>query len=165
MRALLQRVSKASVTVEDQVVASIGTGLVILLGVGQEDAEEDAISGAEVEDIQWLAGKLARMRIFPDAEGHMNRSLLDRVQAGEDAGAIVVSQFTLHANNKKGQRPSFVRAARPEKATPRYERFVAELSAVLGIDVGTGVFGAHMDVALVNDGPVTIWLDSRERGY
>jgi D-tyrosyl-tRNA(Tyr) deacylase len=165
MRALLQRVSEASVTVNGQVVSAIGPGLLVLLGVGQEDAAETAISAEEEADLHWLATKVARLRVFPDAEGHMNRSLVDRLEAGEPADAIVVSQFTLHANHRKGQRPSFVRAARPEAATPRYERFVAALSVELGKPVGTGVFGAHMDVALVNDGPVTIWIDSRERGY
>ena len=172
MRALLQRVAQASVTVDGKTVSAIGPGLLILLGVGQEDVDAEpsteqpaATADPNDADLRWLVEKIAGMRIFPDAEGHMNISLLDRIASGEAADALVVSQFTLLANNKKGKRPSFVRAAPPAAAETRYERFVAVMAEVLGRSVGTGVFGAHMDVALVNDGPVSIWLDSRERGY
>ncbi len=149
MRALLQRVSSASVTIAGAVHSSIGAGLLILLGVEEADGQED---------VTWLAGKIARMRIFGDAEGQMNLPLLE---TGGDA--LVVSQFTLHATVKKGNRPSFIRAARPEQAVPLYEAFCAALSTELARPVMTGVFGADMAVALVNDGPVTIWMDSKSR--
>ncbi|WP_029190923.1 D-aminoacyl-tRNA deacylase [Verrucomicrobium spinosum] len=147
MRALIQRVSEASVTIEGTVTARIGTGYLVLLGVEDEDHAEDAI---------WLATKISKMRLFSDAEGKMNAAL-DEV--GGDV--LVVSQFTLHAATKKGNRPSYIRAARPEKAIPLYERFVHELETATGKKVPTGVFGADMKVALVNDGPVTIWMDSK----
>lgn len=149
MRAVLQRVSEASVTIRDRTAGGTGPGFLILLGVEEGDTDADAA---------WLVGKIAPMRVFEDDEGKMNRSLLDT-----GGGALVVSQFTLHARTKKGTRPSFDRAARPEVAIPLYERFVAELSAALGKPVATGEFGAMMRVALVNDGPVTILLDSRMR--
>ncbi|MGB7784481.1 MAG: D-aminoacyl-tRNA deacylase [Salinimicrobium sp.] len=149
MRAVLQRVSEASVTIEGKKNAEIGEGLLILLGIEDEDAEED---------ISWLCGKIAKMRIFNDADGLMNNSLLD---VGGDA--IVVSQFTLHANTKKGNRPSYIKAARPEVAIPLYEKFIAHLAKELGKPVGTGEFGADMKVALLNDGPVTILIDSKNR--
>ena len=149
MRAVLQRVSEASVTVGDRVTGATGPGFLILLGVEEGD------TGA---DVAWLVGKILPMRVFEDDEGRMNRSILDL-----GGGALVVSQFTLHARTKKGTRPSFDRAARPETAIPLYEQFVAELSAGLGKPVATGEFGAMMKVALVNDGPVTILLDSRVR--
>lgn len=149
MRALLQRVSEGSVTIGGEVTASTGKGLVVLLGIEEADGPED---------VDWLVAKIARMRIFGDEAGLMNRSVLDT--AGE---VLVVSQFTLHASTKKGNRPSFVRAARPGQAVPLYEAFVAGLSRELGRTVATGRFGAEMKVALVNDGPVTIWLDSRHR--
>ena len=149
MRAVLQRVSSASVTIDGQVVSSIGTGLMVLLGIEDGDGEED---------IAWLAPKIAKMRIFPDEAGLMNLTLTDC--GGE---AIVVSQFTLHASTKKGNRPSFIRAARPEISEPLYERFCEVLGAELGKPVGKGRFAADMKVALVNDGPVTIVIDSRSR--
>lgn len=149
MRALLQRVSSASVTIHGCVYSSIGHGLLILLGVEEADG---------AEDIEWLAGKIAKMRIFGDAEGQMNLSVQE--VAGE---ALVVSQFTLHAAVKKGNRPSFIRAARPEQAVPAYESFCAALGRETGRPVATGVFGADMKVSLVNDGPVTIWIDSKVR--
>lgn len=149
MRALLQKVSNASVTINQTIVSVINEGVLVLLGIGAEDDESD---------IAWLCGKIARMRIFPDEEGKMNRSLLDT--GGE---ALVVSQFTLHASTKKGNRPSFLAAAPPELAEPLYETFCTELSAEIGKPVARGIFGADMQVSLTNDGPVTIWLDSRAR--
>ena len=147
MRAVLQRVSEASVTVSERITGEIGPGFLILLGVEEGDT---------ATDVAWLVGKILPMRVFEDEDGKMNRSILDT-----GGGALVVSQFTLHARTKKGTRPSFDRAARPEVVIPLYERFVAELSAGLGKPIATGEFGAMMKVALVNDGPVTILLDSR----
>ena len=149
MRAVIQRVSEASVTVEGQMVASIGCGILILLGVEEADTDADAA---------WLARKIVNMRILEDGEGRMNRSLSDT--GGE---ALVVSQFTLHASTRKGNRPSFIRAARPEQSEPLYEHFYELLYEELDGAVGRGRFGATMDVALVNDGPVTIVIDSRNR--
>jgi D-tyrosyl-tRNA(Tyr) deacylase len=149
MRAVLQRVSSASVVIDGETVAAIDTGLLVLLGIEDGDG---------TEDIAWLAPKIARMRIFPDDAGLMNLALPDC-----GGGAIVVSQFTLHASTKKGNRPSFIRAARPEISEPLYENFCAVLSAELGKPVGRGRFAADMKVALVNDGPVTIVIDSRNR--
>jgi D-tyrosyl-tRNA(Tyr) deacylase len=149
MRALIQRVSSASVTIDDSVHSGIGPGLLIFVGIEEADGEED---------IEWLAGKIGRLRVFGDAAGQMNLALSD---AGGEA--LVVSQFTLHASTRKGNRPSFIRAARPELAIPAYERFCAALSRELGRPVATGVFGADMKVALVNDGPVTIWIDTKAR--
>jgi D-tyrosyl-tRNA(Tyr) deacylase len=147
MRALLQRVSEASVTVDDQIVGQIGQGLLILLGVGQGDSEVQ---------IKTLVDKIVHLRIFADDEGKMNRSLLDI--GGE---ALVVSQFTLYADTRRGRRPGFTNAAPPASAEPLVERFKAILVAH-GVVVAGGIFGAHMQVALINDGPVTIWLDSDE---
>ena len=149
MRAILQRVLKSSVEVEGSIVSEIGPGLLVLLGVEAGDAAADG---------DWLCGKISRMRIFSDDEGKMNLSVLD---TGGDL--IVVSQFTLHASTKKGNRPSFLRAAAPSLSEPLYEGFCAALERELGKPVGRGVFGADMKVALVNDGPVTILLDSRAR--
>ena len=149
MRTLLQRVSNASVTINGTVVSEMGSGFLILLGVGCGDDESD---------IAWLCGKIARMRVFPDEKGKMNRSVLDT-----GGTALVVSQFTLHASTKKGNRPSFLDSAPPEQAEPLYETFCAALSAELGNPVSRGSFGADMQVSLTNDGPVTIWLDSRDR--
>lgn len=149
MRAVLQRVGEASVTVGDRVVGEIGPGFLVLLGIEEAD---------DASDVAWLVGKILPMRVFEDEAGKMNRSLLD---AGGEA--LVVSQFTLYARTRKGTRPSFDRAARPELAVPLYERFVEALSEGLGRPVATGEFGAMMQVALVNDGPVTILLDSRDR--
>ncbi len=149
MRILLQRVTEASVTIDGTCTARIGKGLLILVGIEEADTRED---------IDWLTGKIARLRIFPDEAGVMNRSIQDI-----DGEALVVSQFTLHASTKKGNRPSYIRAARPERAIPLYEAFIRSLEAALGKPVATGCFGADMKVGLVNDGPVTIWIDSKNR--
>ena len=149
MRAVVQRVSQASVTVAGETVSEIGPGLLVLLGVEDGDTAEDA---------DWLAGKIARMRIMEDDGGNMNRSVLD---TGGDL--IVVSQFTLHASTRKGNRPSFIRAARPEVSEPLYEYFCTASETLLGKPVGRGCFGAMMDVALHNDGPVTIVIDTKLR--
>ncbi len=147
MRALLQRVSRASVTVDEQVVGRIGQGLLVLLGVGQDDSEAQ---------IRPLADKIVHLRIFEDEAGKMNRSVLD--VGGE---ILVVSQFTLYADTRKGRRPSFTDAAPPAVAEPLVERFKAEL-ADYGLTVASGVFGASMQIDLRNEGPVTIWLDTKE---
>ncbi len=149
MRAVIQRVSQGSVTIEGKIKSSIGKGLMILLGIENADTQED---------IDWLAKKIVQMRIFSDAEDKMNLSVKD---VGGDI--IVVSQFTLHAQTKKGNRPSFIRAARPETAIPLYQSFVDSLEQLLEKKIGTGEFGAMMDVALVNDGPVTIVMDTKDR--
>lgn len=151
MRAVIQRVSNASVTIAGQEHAAIGHGLLILLGVAGTDSEADAA---------WLAAKIAGMRIFGDTEGKMNLSVAD---TGGDV--LVISQFTLHADTKKGNRPSFIRAARPEQAIPLYENFVSQMAQQLGKPVKTGIFGADMKVALLNDGPVTIMMDSLNRDF
>jgi D-tyrosyl-tRNA(Tyr) deacylase len=149
MRAVLQRVKRANVTVNDHVTGSIGTGLLILLGIEAADT---------MDDIEWLCSKIVRMRLFNDDDGVMNLSL------GENGReALVVSQFTLHASTKKGNRPSYIKAARPEQAEPMYEQFKTTLSHLLKRPVACGIFGAMMDVELVNDGPVTIIVDSKER--
>ena len=144
MRALLQRVTHARVSVDGRTVAEIGAGLVILLGIGPQDGEEQARS---------LVDKIANLRIFEDAEGKMNRSLLE-----SGGGAMVVSQFTLYADTRKGRRPSFTDAAPPEIASPLVERF-ADLLRAAGVPAQTGEFGAHMLVEIANDGPVTVWLE------
>jgi len=146
MRAVIQRVSRACVRVEQQVVGEIGQGLLVLLGVTQSDSEPDA---------KWLAEKIVSLRIFADAEGKMNRDV------GEVGGSVlVVSQFTLYGDARKGRRPSFIAAADPDLAIPLYGAFIDAIKAV-GIPVASGRFGAHMDVELVNDGPVTLILDSK----
>lgn len=149
MRVVIQRVSSASVAIGGAVRSAIGPGMLILLGIGHEDGEED---------IDYLVRKTAGLRIFDDADGVMNRSILET--GGE---ALVVSQFTLMASTRKGNRPSYVGAAGHETAVPLYERFCRKLSEALGREVGTGTFGADMQVALVNDGPVTICMDSKNR--
>ena len=149
MRTLIQRVSRASVEIDGEVNSEIENGLLILLGIEDEDSEED---------INWLCSKIAKMRIFNDVSGIMNHSLLD---TGGDA--IVVSQFTLHASTKKGNRPSYIKAAKPDVAIPLYEEFVKTLAKEIGRPVGTGEFGADMKVSLLNDGPVTIIVDSKNR--
>jgi len=149
MRAVLQRVSEASVTIGGQIKDSIRTGLVVLLGIEASDT---------ADDIEWLSGKLARLRVFNDEHGVMNRSILE-VQGD----ILLISQFTLFASTKKGNRPSYSRAAPAEVAIPLYEAFIRKLTADLGKPIQTGEFGADMKVKLVNDGPVTISIDSRNR--
>ncbi|MBQ4818459.1 D-aminoacyl-tRNA deacylase [Aquimarina sp. MMG016] len=149
MRAVIQRVSEASVKVEDKVVSKINQGLLVLLGIEEVDTGED---------IKWLSGKIARLRIFGDENGVMNKSILD-----VDGEAIVVSQFTLHASTKKGNRPSYIKAAKPDIAVPLYEDFVKQLEVDLKKKVGTGIFGADMKVSLLNDGPVTIIVDTQNK--
>ena len=149
MRAVIQRVQSASVTIDGTVKSSIGQGLLILLGIGHEDGSED---------IDWLVKKIAGLRIFDDDEGVMNRSVMD-----VEGECLVVSQFTLMASTKKGNRPSYIGAAGHELAIPLYERFCDELSRATGQTVGTGTFGADMKVALVNDGPVTIIIDTKNK--
>lgn len=149
MRAVIQRVTSASVSIDGVVKSAIGTGLLVLLGVGHEDCQED---------LEWLVKKVAGLRIFNDEAGVMNRSV---VEVGGEA--LVVSQFTLMASTKKGNRPSYIGAAGHEKAIPMYEAFCAGLSEAIGRPVGTGVFGADMKVALVNYGPVTICIDTKNR--
>ena len=149
MRALIQRVQEASVTIDSVCRASIGQGLLVLVGIEEADT---------AEDIEWLAGKIVRMRLFPDEAGVMNRSVQE---TGGDL--LVVSQFTLHASTKKGNRPSYIRAARPETAIPLYQQFVSALELQIQKKVATGEFGENMKVGLINDGPVTIWLDSKSK--
>jgi len=149
MRAVIQRVSKASVTIDGRINAQIGWGLLVLLGIEDADGEED---------IEWLSGKIVNLRIFDDAEGVMNESVKDK---GGDI--ILVSQFTLHAATKKGNRPSYIKASKPDVAIPIYEKMIAQLTADLGKSIGTGVFGADMKVELLNDGPVTIVIDTKNR--
>ncbi|PWK21028.1 D-aminoacyl-tRNA deacylase [Xanthomarina spongicola] len=149
MKAVIQRVSKASVTIEGRKVASMTNGLLILLGIIDEDSNED---------VTWLSNKIVNLRIFNDENGVMNQSLLN-----VNGDAIVVSQFTLHANTKKGHRPSYIKAAKPDVAIPIYEAFVKQLETDLGKKVQTGEFGADMKVELLNDGPVTIIIDSKNK--
>ncbi len=151
MRVVVQRVSSAKVDIEGLTNAAIGKGLLLLLGIETSDG---------AEDIDWLVRKIVQLRIFDDSEGVMNLSLTDI-----EGEALVVSQFTLHASTKKGNRPSYIRAARPEVAIPLYELFVSMLETQLTKRVGTGVFGANMQVSLVNDGPVTIILDTRNKDF
>lgn len=149
MRAVIQRVSKASVTINGNLKSSIGQGLLVLLGI--EDADTP-------EDVQWLSSKIVNMRIFDDAAGVMNESVLDK--KGE---ILLVSQFTLHASTKKGNRPSYIKASKPDFAIPLYEKMIAQLESDLGKKVGTGSFGADMKVELLNDGPVTIIIDTKQK--
>lgn len=149
MRAVIQRVSKASVSVQNTCIASIQKGLLILLGIEENDTSED---------VQWLCGKIARLRIFPDLGGVMNLSVAD--VSGE---ILVISQFTLHASTKKGNRPSYIRAARPETAIPLYKSFIQTLKTESGVIVAEGEFGAMMQVELINDGPVTIIIDTKNK--
>lgn len=149
MRAVIQRVSSASVTLSNVTKASIGPGLLVLLGIEDGDG---------ADDIEWLCGKLVRLRVFNDEHGVMNRSVQET-----SGDILVVSQFTLHASTKKGNRPSYTRAARPETAVPIYEMFLHKLAAELGKAVPSGEFGADMQVALINDGPVTILVDTKAR--
>ncbi len=149
MRALIQRVKNASVTIEGKIVSEIKQGYLIFLGIEIDDTQDD---------IDWLSGKIARLRVFSDENDAMNLSVSDI-----GGNCLVVSQFTLHASTKKGNRPSFIKAARPEIAIPLYEKFLLHLEKETGKDVKAGIFGAMMDVTLVNDGPVTIWIDSKNR--
>ncbi len=149
MRAVIQRVTEASVKVNAEIVSEIKSGMLILLGIESSDDQND---------IEWLARKIVNLRIFDDAGGVMNRSLLE---VGGDA--MVVSQFTLHASTKKGNRPSYIKAARPEDAIPSYESFVKRMEYEMNKKVATGIFGADMKVALLNDGPVTILIDSKAK--
>jgi D-aminoacyl-tRNA deacylase len=149
MRVVIQRVSEASVSIEGSLKGAIGTGLLVLLGIESTDSRKD---------IDWLVQKIVQQRIFRDDEGRMNRSVLD-----VRGDILVISQFTLHASTKKGNRPSFIRAAQPEVAIPLYEGFLQSLSDALGKKVASGTFGADMDVALINQGPVTICMDSHNR--
>ena len=151
MRIVIQRVAQASVIIEGKMKSAIDKGLLILLGI--EDSDTD-------EDIEWLVKKAAQLRVFADDEGVMNFSVQDI--GGE---VLVVSQFTLHASTKKGNRPSYIRASKPEFAIPMYEKFVSAMELALGKPVGTGEFGAMMDVSLINDGPVTIIIDSKNRDF
>lgn len=149
MMVVIQRVSSASVTIEGNLKSSIGNGLLVLVGIEDADSQED---------IDWLSNKIVNLRIFNDAEGVMNRSVL------EEAGDIIaVSQFTLHASTRKGNRPSYIRASKPDVAIPLYEKFVKSLELNLGKTVQTGEFGADMKVSLLNDGPVTIVIDTKNR--
>ena len=149
MIVVIQRVAEASVKIEGKVKSEIGAGLLILVGIEDADAEED---------VSWLSKKIVNLRIFPDENQVMNKSVRD--VAGE---VLLISQFTLHASTKKGNRPSYIKAARPEVAIPLYEYFIQTLESELGKSIGTGEFGADMKVALINDGPVTILIDSKDR--
>ncbi len=149
MRVLIQRVSSASVKIDGDIKGEIAQGVLLLLGIENEDTEQD---------IDWLCGKISRMRIFPDENGVMNLDV-----NSVNGEALVISQFTLHASTKKGNRPSYIKAARPEVAIPLYNQFVAKLGEYIPTEIKTGEFGADMKVSLVNDGPVTIWLDSKNK--
>ena len=149
MRAVIQRVSRASVTIDGALTAAIGSGLLVLIGIEDADGQED---------IEWLSGKIVNLRIFNDTAGVMNLSVKD---IGGDV--LLVSQFTLHAATKKGNRPSYIRASKPEIAIPLYERMITRLETDLGKRIGTGKFGADMKVELLNDGPVTIVMDTKVR--
>ena len=149
MRAVIQRVTHAAVTIEGTLRSSIKTGLLVLVGI--EDADTP-------EDIEWLSGKIVNLRVFNDEAGVMNLSVKD-----VDGGILLVSQFTLHAATKKGNRPSYIRASKPDIAVPLYEKMIARLTADLGKSIGTGEFGADMKVELLNDGPVTILIDTKNR--
>ncbi len=149
MRVVIQRAAKAAVIVNDKEASSIGKGLVILLGIEHDDS---------TEDIDWLVGKISKLRVFDDDEGVMNHSVQD-----VNGELMVVSQFTLHASTKKGNRPSYIRAARPDHAIPLYNTFINKMGAISGCDVYTGEFGALMQVSLINDGPVTIIIDSKNK--
>ncbi|MBP6214593.1 MAG: D-tyrosyl-tRNA(Tyr) deacylase [Chitinophagaceae bacterium] len=149
MRAVIQRVSKASVTIDGNVYSQIGNGLLVLMGI--EDADT-------LDDIQWLSSKIVNLRIFDDAEGVMNESV-----KAINGDIILVSQFTLHASTRKGNRPSYIKASKPDVAVPLYEKMIQQLSDDLGKKIGTGEFGADMKVELLNDGPVTIVIDTKNK--
>lgn len=149
MRTLIQRVQYASVTIDGKIKSQIGNGMLVLVGIEDRDTQED---------IEWLTKKIANLRIFDDENGVMNRSVID--VKGE---VMVVSQFTLHASTKKGNRPSYIHASKPDIAIPMYEAFCTEMELQIGKEVQTGTFGADMKVELLNDGPVTIWIDSQNK--
>lgn len=149
MRVVIQRVTEASVTIEGKKEGAIGDGLLLLLGIEEADS---------VEDINWICNKIVKLRIFNDEEGVMNKSLKD-----VEGEILVISQFTLHSSTKKGNRPSYIKAAKPEIAVPLYETFKHRLRAILGKNIESGIFGADMKVALINDGPVTILIDTKNR--
>jgi len=149
MRAVIQRVKRASVTISNVLKSEIETGLLVLVGIEEEDG---------IDDVEWLANKIIQLRIFNDQNGIMNLPVL------ETGGSImIISQFTLHAKTRKGNRPSYIKAARPEKAIPLYNNFVRKVSELTGKETATGEFGAMMDISLVNDGPVTIIIDTKEK--
>ncbi len=149
MRSVIQRVSTAQVRVDEKITGKIGLGLLVLVGIDDEDG---------AEDIEWLSGKIVNLRIFDDEQGVMNRSVAD-----VSGDLLVVSQFTLHASTRKGNRPSYIHAAKPETAIPLYEKFLRQLEKDLGRPVSAGIFGAMMKVSLLNDGPVTIIIDTKNR--
>ena len=149
MKAVIQRVSSASVTIDEDVKSEIFTGLLILIGIELQDTKDDSL---------WLANKIAQLRIFSDKEGVMNKSITDI-----EGEVIVVSQFTLHARTKKGNRPSYIKAARPKQAIPLYESFKEDLTIAIGKEIQSGAFGANMKVSLTNDGPVTIIIDTKNK--
>ena len=149
MRTLIQRVQHCSVTIDGQLKSNIGNGMLVLVGIEDRDTQED---------IEWLCKKIANLRIFDDENGVMNRSVVET-----EGEVMVVSQFTLHASTKKGNRPSYIHASKPDIAIPMYEAFCAEMGLQIGKEVQTGTFGADMKVELVNDGPVTIWIDSQNK--
>jgi len=149
MRVVIQRVTEASVSINNNIIRNIGKGLLILLGIEESD---------NIEDIEWLTGKIVRLRVFPDENGVMNLSVKEI-----DGEIMVVSQFTLHASTKKGNRPSYIKAAKPEIAIPVYEKFIEQLKIEFGKNIITGEFGAYMQINLVNDGPVTIIIDTKNK--
>jgi D-aminoacyl-tRNA deacylase len=149
MRAVIQRVSRASVSINDKIKSSIGQGLLVLVGIEEADNETD---------VEWLAAKIVQLRIFNDSKGVMNLSVID-----SGGSILAISQFTLHAKTRKGNRPSYIRAAHPDKAIPLYSLFISRLSQLTGKETGTGEFGAMMQVELINDGPVTIIIDTKEK--
>lgn len=151
MRVVIQRVTHASVTIEGKVKSAIGKGFMILVGIGDDDGQED---------IEYLTKKIVNLRVFDDEEGVMNRSILD-----VNGEILLISQFTLMASTKKGNRPSYIRAARPEISVPLYETMIKSIEAAMGKEIGTGEFGADMKVELLNDGPVTIIIDSKQRDF
>lgn len=151
MRILVQRVQSASVTIKEELYSKIDQGLLLLVGIEDSDNQED---------IYWLCKKVSQLRIFDDENGVMNLSVKDI-----DGDMLIVSQFTLHAKTAKGNRPSYIKAAKPDISIPLYEQFCKSMEVVLGKEVKTGVFGADMQISLINDGPVTIWMDSKEKDY
>lgn len=150
MRGLIQRVNHASVTIENRVKSQIGSGILVLLGIEEEDNQED---------IRWLCNKISQLRIFEDKQGQMNLSVND-----VDGEVMVISQFTLHAKTKKGTRPSYSRAAKPDTAIPLYEEFIEQMGKDIGKEIKSGEFGAYMQIKLENNGPVTIMIDSKNKG-